>query len=170
MIKPGWVKVDSRKGWLQPGESKTLSLSFDPLCYPQGIYHADLLIDSWDENHQLEDKVIPLTFCIDTTTSVEWTEAATPEAVTLLQNYPNPFNPLTSIQFVLTKPERVRLEIFNILGQRVRTLVDEYLAAGNKLVGWDGTDDSGKELSSGIYLYRITTAGYSAARKMLLLK
>ncbi len=170
MIKPGWVKVDSRKGWLQPGESKTLSLTFDPLCYPQGIYHVELLIHSWDENHQLEDKVIPLTFCIDTTTSVEWTEAATPEAVTLLQNYPNPFNPFTSIEFVLFEPGWVKLEIINLLGQKVRTLLDKKLTAGQQLVPWDGRDDSGKEVSSGIYLYRIRTAGYSAARKMLLLK
>jgi flagellar hook assembly protein FlgD len=64
----------------------------------------------------------------------------------------------------------VRIEIFNILGQRVRTLVDEHLRPGHKLVDWDGKDDSGEEVSSGIYFYRIATEEFSEAKKMLLLK
>ncbi len=170
-IKPGWIRVDSCSGWLQPGENKTLNLTFDPLCYTQGIHQADLLIYSWDKNHPLETKIIPLTFCIDTTTSVGWTDAGEiPEAVTLLQNYPNPFNPVTSIEFALSKPGQVRIDIFNILGQKVRTLTDGYFTAGRKAVLWDGRDERGREASSGIYLYRIRNGEYSKTRKMLLLR
>jgi len=169
-IKPGWIKVNLRKGWLQPGESQTLDLTFDPKCYAQGIYHADLLIESWDKNHQLETEIIPLTFCIDTTTSVDWIDESTPAAIELLQNHPNPFNPATTIEFALSRPGRVKIEIFNILGQRVTTLLDECLPAGHKRVNWDGKDDRGARVSSGIYLYRVQTAEFSEAKKMLLLR
>ncbi len=169
-IKPGWIKVDSSGGWLQPGENKTLNLTFDPVCYPQGIYQADLLIHGWDKNHTLDTRIIPLTFCIDTTTSVEWTDAETPQAVTLFFNYPNPFNPTTTIEFTLGRSGPVRIEIFNVLGQRVRTLIDGFLAAGRKTVNWDGKGDRGEEVASGIYLYRIRNGEYSKTRKMLLLR
>jgi len=168
--KPGWVRVDSCSGWLRPEESKTLNLTFDPLCYPRGIYHADLVIRGWDKNHLLESKIIPLTLCIDTTTSVAWTDAEIPWAVTLPSNYPNPFNSATAIEFTLSKPGQVRVDIFNILGQRVRTLMDGFLTAGRKEVNWDGRGDGGEEVASGIYLYRIKMSGYSESKKMLLLR
>jgi hypothetical protein len=88
----------------------------------------------------------------------------------LFQNYPNPFNPTTSIEFLLPRSGQVKIEIFNILGQKVRTLVDQHLKAGHKLVDWDGCDDSGKEVSSGIYFYRIKTSEFSQTKKMVLLR
>lgn len=184
-IRPGWIKVDSMKGWIQPGESKILNLTFDRLTYPRGIYHANLLIDSWDKNHRLETKVIPLTLCIDTTTSVDWTDGVKPEGIMLFQNYPNPFNPLTSIQytvgsrqtkaadgsrFVVRGPIPTTLRIYNILGQKVRTLVDEVKMPGDYEVIWDGKDDQGKEVASGIYFCKLTVGSYQKIRKMVLLK
>jgi hypothetical protein len=93
-----------------------------------------------------------------------------PSDFVLLQNYPNPFNPATNIEFVLSKSGQVKIEIFNILGQRIRTLVDEHLKPGHKVVDWDGRDDSGEEVSSGIYFYRLQTEDFTDAKKMLLLK
>lgn len=102
-IRPSWVKVDTMEELIQPGENKTLNLTFDPLSYPRGVNHANLLIDGWDKNHPLETLIIPLTLAIDTaidtTTSVDWTESEKPENITLFQNYPNPFNPVTRIQY-----------------------------------------------------------------------
>jgi hypothetical protein len=184
-IRPGWIKADSMEGWIQPGESKILNLTFDRLSYPRGIYHADLLIDSWDKNHRLEMKVIPLTLCVDTTTSVDWTAGVKPEGIMLFQNYPNPFNPLTSIQFTVgsTKTKAVNslqstvsspipttLRVYNILGQKVRTLVDEVKMPGNYEVIWNGKDDQGKEVASGIYFCKLTVGSYQKIRKMVLLK
>lgn len=180
-IRPGWVRIDSTEGTILPEEDKTLNLTFDPLTYPKGIYHADLLLDSWDKNHQLETKVIPMTLCIDTTTSVEWADAQKPEKITLLQNYPNPFNPLTSIQFTVGGgvgkavdggrwTADVSLRIFNILGQLVRTLVDDEMIPGNYQVIWDGKDDRGKEVASGIYFCKLKAGTYQKIRKMVLLK
>jgi len=88
----------------------------------------------------------------------------------LHQNYPNPFNPETEISYTLLKDSRVKLDIYNLLGQRIRTLVDEYQEAGDRSVSWDGKDERGREVTSGIYLYRLQAGEYSEVRKMVLVK
>jgi serine protease len=82
-----------------------------------------------------------------------------------LKNYPNPFNPITTIKFDLPYATQVRLDIFNILGQRVETVVDEVLQAGPHSFTWDGG-----QMASGIYLYRLTTDNFTSTRKMVLMK
>ncbi len=91
-------------------------------------------------------------------------------SVDYLTNYPNPFNPKTNIAYTLTRATHIRLEIYNILGQEVKVLVDEYQAAGEHEITWEGKDSHGREVSSGIYFYRLETAETSLTRKMLLLK
>lgn len=94
-----------------------------------------------------------------------------PEATALYQNYPNPFNPTTQIQFSLQRAEKVHLEIFNILGQKVRTLLGgEEFAAGPYSFLWDGKDNRGSPLSSGMYFYRLQTPTYLKTNKMMLIK
>lgn|GEM_PF-1318063 len=188
-IRPSWGRLDSMQGTIQPGESKTLNLIFDPLSYLRGVYQADLLIEAWDKNHQLETKIIPLTFSIDTTTSVEWTDAGSPDEIVLLMNYPNPFNPTTTIQFavvggkgkaadgglVLSEAEGLRttdvsLKIYNVRGQLVRTLVGAETMSGRYQVVWDGRDDRRRELASGIYFCKLAAGSHCMVRKMVLLK
>jgi hypothetical protein len=93
-----------------------------------------------------------------------------PKTYQLLQNYPNPFNPETMIKYDLPNPGYVNITVFNILGQKVKTLIDEYQEAGHKSVNWDGKDDGGKEVASGIYFYKIKTTGFEKIKKMVLLK
>jgi poly(3-hydroxybutyrate) depolymerase len=93
-----------------------------------------------------------------------------PEAFALYDNYPNPFNPSTLIRFSLPKASQVDLQIFNVLGQSVRTLVSENLAAGEHTAVWDGKNDAGLALPSGTYFYRIKAGDFKAVKKMLLLK
>jgi len=93
-----------------------------------------------------------------------------PTVFTLDQNFPNPFNPLTTINFALPKPNHVLLQVFNILGQKVQTLVDEDLQAGQYVKVWNGEDDEGRPMASGIYFYRIETPEFIQCRKMMLLK
>lgn len=97
-------------------------------------------------------------------------EAALPEGYSLSQNYPNPFNPTTQIDFTVPRTEHVTLEVYNINGQKVRTLLDEAVSAGGHTVTWDATSDSGEQVASGVYLYRLTTGKTSASRKMMLVK
>ena len=176
-IRSGWILVDSMWGTIQPGESKTLNLTFDRLSYPQGIYRADLIINSRDKNHELDPIEIPLTLCIDTTTSVDFEEDQKPISFHLSQNYPNPFNPSTNIpftvygsRFMVHSPVHTTLKIYNILGQRVRTLVDEPKGAGTYQVIWDGKDDWGKDVASGIYFYQLTAGDYKETKKMTLVR
>lgn len=93
-----------------------------------------------------------------------------PDYYSLRQNYPNPFNPVTSIEYIVSKRSAVTLTVFNMLGQSVRTLVDDIKPAGTYTVRWDGTDAFGDRLASGVYLYRIRIGDYSETREMVLLK
>jgi len=94
-----------------------------------------------------------------------------PQFFALLPNYPNPFNPETSIDYELPTVSNVKLSIYNLQGQRVRTLVNRAQPAGRYQVTWDGTDDNGVQVASGVYFYRLTTgSGFVATRKMILLR
>ena len=86
------------------------------------------------------------------------------------QNYPNPFNPTTKIEFVLSKSGQVRIEIFNILGEKVKTLADQYVKAGHQMIEWDGKDESGEEVGSGVYFYRLQTKDFTQTKKMVLIR
>lgn len=93
-----------------------------------------------------------------------------PNDFSLGQNYPNPFNPETSIQYALPEAGDVKIEVYNVLGQRVKSLVDEFLPAGYHSVTWDGTDNRGVRVASGVYFYRMASGDYNSYRKMLLVK
>ncbi len=106
-------------------------------------------------------------------TPVEWEQedhAQLPKEFDLRQNYPNPFNPTTVIEYALPKASEVKIQIYNILGQKVRNLVDESQEAGYKTIHWDGKDDHGNEVSSGVYFYRIEAGDFIKCKKMTLLK
>lgn len=85
-------------------------------------------------------------------------------------NYPNPFNPTTTIAFSLKEAGHAVLEIFNVKGESIKQLVSDQLAAGQHSVVWNGTDNSGKPVSSGIYFYKLSSKNFSATRKMILMK
>jgi hypothetical protein len=93
-----------------------------------------------------------------------------PQAFTLDQNKPNPFNPETEISYSLPTGCDVRLDVYNITGQRVITLVDVYQEAGYHTVTWNSRDSHGKQVSSGIYFYRLTADNETQTRKMILMK
>jgi PKD repeat protein len=95
----------------------------------------------------------------------EMAQVEMPAAYRLDQNYPNPFNPVTTITFSVDQPGHVTLEVFNVAGQRVSTLVDAWLGTGEHTATWDGA-----KVSSGVYLYRLTTDYTAETRKMILLK
>ncbi len=93
-----------------------------------------------------------------------------PKKFELYQNYPNPFNPSTSISFDLPEDAFVSLKIYNVIGQEVKTLVNEFKNAGRYTIIWDGRDNAGKIMPSGIYFYRITAGNFSKTLKMVLAK
>ncbi len=95
--------------------------------------------------------------------------ASRPSRPELGPNYPNPFNPSTILPYRLPTRARVRLDVFNLLGQRLSTLVDEVKPAGSHTAAWDGRDGSGRALSAGVYLYRLTAGEVRRTRSMVLL-
>jgi hypothetical protein len=107
---------------------------------------------------------------LDVTTRKEASEAALPRDFSLEQNHPNPFNPSTEISFSLPVTSQVRLDVYNIMGQKVTTLVNGSLPAGKHSVIWDGKSLSGETVASGVYFYRIEAANFTDAKKMLLMK
>jgi serine protease len=118
-------------------------------------------------------------FCVSSvvTASDDWvemgegqSEVSLPTTFTLDQNHPNPFNPTTVITYSLTASADVELVVINVLGQQIRTLVNQYQSAGNHEVVWDGRDQGGNQVASGIYFYRMASAGSVDTKKMLLMK
>lgn len=93
-----------------------------------------------------------------------------PTEYALAQNYPNPFNPTTNIEFSLPEAGQVKIEIFNILGRKVRQLINQTLPAGVHRLVFDGRSDQSKPLATGVYFYRITTENFTESKKMLMLK
>jgi predicted CXXCH cytochrome family protein len=103
-------------------------------------------------------------------TSVHDQEGSVPSVFALFQNYPNPFNPVTQIKFSIPKRAKVEISVYNILGQKVTTLLNEELEAGNYTSTWNGKDDKGYDVSSGIYFYKLNSSEFSATKKMLLVR
>jgi len=103
-------------------------------------------------------------------TSPNRNAAGLPTNYEFFPNFPNPFNATTTIRYALPDNAQVRLEVFNVLGQKVKTLVDEFQTAGYKQVVWDGRNDRGDQVASGIYFYRINAGKNTQVMKMSLLK
>ena len=93
-----------------------------------------------------------------------------PNKYALQQNYPNPFNPSTEIRFDVPESGFVSLDVYNMLGQKVRALKSEIVKAGYHSVIWNGTNDVGSQLASGMYFYTIQTVEFQSTKKMLFLK
>jgi hypothetical protein len=110
------------------------------------------------------------TFTPSVTTDINTDETDLPTKFTLYQNYPNPFNPSTVIEFVLPYSSMVDMSIFNVLGQRVTSLINRKLSVGKHRVIWEATDKQNNPVPSGIYFYRLETESFSEIKKMVLLR
>jgi len=101
----------------------------------------------------------------------EFASGTIPEKFELLQNYPNPFNPETTIEYSIPDRSKVTMTIFNNLGQKIKTLVNKNMSAGQFKVSWRGLDDNGKKVPSGVYFYQmLTDKGFTDTKKLMLLK
>ena len=154
--------------------SQTEVISADGATVSQAITYCDNLVDDpagdhetaktiCDEinnNRQVAAGVIPLT-----TQNIAYRVGTVPTEFALSQNYPNPFNPVTQISYALPRDGHVKLQIYNLLGHKVATLVDEYQQAGQNTVNWEA-----KDIASGIYFYKLSSGDFTATKKMLLTK
>jgi hypothetical protein len=142
------------------------------------IYAAQAMLAGIDWNVSVSDGVEevmaengPLTVGINASDAVlSINEELFPEKFALHQNYPNPFNPITTLRYDLPENSYVNVTVYDILGRQVRTLVNQTQDAGFKSVLWDATNDYGKPVSAGVYLYQIQAGEFVQTRKMVLLK
>ncbi|MFW5627772.1 MAG: C10 family peptidase [Candidatus Cloacimonadaceae bacterium] len=110
-------------------------------------------------------------FSVHTGTTVSTDEDSTPAAITQLNgNYPNPFNPETNISFTLKEADLVSLDIYNLKGQLVKSLVKGEMPSGEHTIVWNGRDNSDREVASGVYFLRMNAGKYSSSRKMIMMK
>ena len=104
--------------------------------------------------------------------TVLWTDLgiAIPDEFAIHQNYPNPFNPVTTLRYDLPEQAHVYIIIYDMLGRKIKTLINEQQDPGYKSLIWNATNDYEKPVSAGIYLYQIQAGEYISTRKMVLLK
>jgi len=164
---PEWLEIDTVNGNLAFGEVDDITLSFDTNGFESGQHTSSLLI----EDGLGAETIVPVILNVTGTGIIE----NIPTVTELQGNYPNPFNPSTNIKFSLKAESKVSLDIYNIRGQRVKTLVDDEMQAGYHSVVWNGTDQSGKHVSSGVYFTKFGTAEedngkYTSVKKIILLK
>ncbi len=161
----GWLDVTPTSGRIDPGMTLMMRATFDPAGMPTGLHTDDIVIASDDPNspHDVLARLV-----IGDITSV----GDTPSPMTArLSNHPNPFNPRTTLSFDLAQTGRVELGVYDLQGRRVRVLVSEMLPAGRHEVMWDGLDNRGRALSSGLYFARaLLPDGSTAARKLTLVR
>ncbi len=93
-----------------------------------------------------------------------------PKKINSINNYPNPFNPSTIISFFSNQEQRIDVSIFNIKGQKIKTLLHDVCSSGENSIQWEGFDNNGKKVSSGIYFYKVESDNQKIMKKMILLK
>lgn len=131
---------------------------------------ANFLEGTGNKKVYLVDANFPIWFVIGTRTDVEEKTENIPSEFALSQNYPNPFNPSTTIKYSLPKEEKVRIVIYDMLGNKISELINENKNAGSYQIVWNGNDDKGKKVSSGVYILTINSGSYFQSRKMVLMK
>lgn len=132
-----------------------------------------LFLSPWAKTSPDNQKTLTPSSCVSVTVVVvsgEPKELLLPKAFSLSQNYPNPFNPQTIIEYTLPKSCHVQLTIYNIMGQSVKVLVNQYQAPGYKRVEWDGKNDQGEEVASGVYFYKFEARDFTHTKKMVILR
>jgi len=158
-----WVRLDSMGGSVPEGESDLITVTFDAMGLPEGTYEADITLSS----NAGEDVVVPVTIEV----IYDPTDAEAPTAILrLARNHPNPFNPKTAIAFSLARGGAAKLTVYDVQGRAVKTLVDGVLDAGEHQAVWDGRDEAGRALASGLYFYKLNAEGRELTEKMLMLK
>jgi hypothetical protein len=150
---------------VSPGGSQVVDVTFAPT--QQTGYTGTIQITSNDPNAPTLD--VPVEGVGTIVVGISDDELL-PNEFFVSQNFPNPFNPSTMIRYQVPMQSEVQLVVYNMLGQKVRILVNDLAEPGYYQVIWDGRDDAGKQLPSGIYIYNMTAGKFNQMRKMLFLK
>ncbi len=149
--------------------NKVVTISSSQYNFPTNA-KIRFMCDASDNNDDVYIDEIEFRGMSGTFGKLAQTNSMIPEGFTLSQNYPNPFNLNTAISFSLPAPSEVNLTVYNIMGQKVKTLAQGWFEAGSHTVTWDGTNESGSVVASGIYFYNLNAGNQIVTKKMSLLK
>lgn len=159
---PGWFQMSTDSGFCSPHTSMDIELLFDATEVDTGDYYASIIVKSNDPF--TPSVIVPIHMIVSTSVGVE-DGLNTQLVFNLEQNYPNPFNPSTTIKYSIPELSKVKLTLFNLLGEEVTTLINEEKIAGNYSVDFNATS-----LPSGVYFYQLRAGGFVETKKMILLK
>lgn len=143
---------------------------FSNFVYDSSSGRICFAYSTWIADRYASHRIFFQSAKVDIVTDIPDDQPSLPRQFSLSQNYPNPFNPTTAIRFYLQSRTHTRLQIYNVLGELVATLVDAQMAAGQHELTWDGLSQKGLPAASGIYLYRLEAGDQATTRKMILLK
>lgn len=162
---PDWIDTDILSGVIPAGNSMDINFTFDAANFHDGDYSAVAYLTTNDPaNPEIE---LPIILHVG---NVATDDDVIPVRTTLFDNYPNPFNPTTNISYSLNVGSDVELVVYNVRGQKVKTLQLGYQQPGVYEEIWNGVDDNNQPVASGIYYYRMSSNEYQKTKKMILLK
>jgi len=164
---PEWLSLSQNYGLVQPQESDSIELVFQVTDLRPDDYFCSLIMKS-NAPEQLST-VIPIHLTV-VENSDNVIDVLNEQKVTLKGNYPNPFNPLTKIMYELQEETDIKITIYNPKGQKIKQIEQLSKQPGINYYLWNGTDFSGKNVSSGVYYYQLETENYSAVKRMILMK
>jgi len=161
---PDWLTVDGYINWLSSGESDpfNIMISTSELSV-NTTYHASVIIVSNDHT-----AILPVNLAVNNNLSV-----VSPIVISeyrLHDAYPNPFNPITTLRYDLKEDSFVTLEIYDVIGRNIKSLINSHQAAGNRSINWDATNNFGESVSAGMYIYTIQAGEFRQTKKMVVLK
>ena len=162
-----WMYASPTGGFALPSDAFHGNIVFDARGLDIGQYTGQLNISSNDPDEPTV--VVPCTLNVGPV-GVEESSDNLPTSFSLMQNYPNPFNPSTQISFALPRQSEVNLAVYDLLGRQVKILASGRMNAGVHTVVWDGTDQTGKTVTSGVYFYSIKAGDNTEIRRMVLMK
>ncbi len=159
-----WLSEAPAQGNVQAGQTSEITVTFDATNLSIGDYNGQITI-----THSATGSPVAIPVDLHIPNAAD-DQASLPTEFALLGNYPNPFNAVTEIRYDLPQAAFVTITLYNVLGQDVRALKNGMMEAGHHVAVWDGRDDRGLNLTSGLYLMRLDAAGHSFVGKVMLLK
>ena len=160
-----WLHFTPASGVIPEGQDQRVTLNFNHSDMQSGSYTSYLVISG----NQVGGSIQTIPVRIDVGTGVK-SQNYIPQSSNLFRNYPNPFNSRTVISYQIAQSQRVEIKIYNALGQNVRVLNDAYKQAGKYSLCWDGKNDKGHVLPSGIYIVQLKAGHFVAHHKLVMLK
>ena len=163
-----WVMIINNASGIVPGNGGSIAVDIN--FSSMGLNVGDVLTGNLmihNNSNYGGDFILPITLVVE---YVNAEHVVLPLLTDLIGNYPNPFNPETNITYSVKETGKVTLEIYNLRGQLVKTLVDDVNEAGDHIVAWNGTNEVGKSVSSGVYFYKMYSGKYTSTKKMILMK